>query len=215
MLTTKSIATISYNSSTFLKSTLNTLYNDHIIDFYIYIKHQAESNETKNHYHIFMIPTKRLDTTTLREKFQELDLSSDIPLGVMPFRNSRFIDWHLYAIHDANYLISKMTDKEYCYSTADYKMSDKDYFLDLLATADYSKISKVDILKKCVSSGLSFSAICVSGLIPVQQISQYKELYNMINVDVDNSKRLEYNKEDKTTRLAGGSSKEKKNEANL
>lgn len=180
MLTIKPISTISFNSALFLHNTLETLYNDHVIDFYIYIKHYAESNETKDHFHVFLIPTQRLDTTTLLEKFKELVFDNDIPLGVLPFRNSKFIEWHLYALHDNNFLISKMTDKEYSYDQGDYKMSSKDYFLDLLATADYSKISKVDILKKCAEKGLSFEDLCVSGLIPVQQINQYNQLFTML-----------------------------------
>lgn len=193
MLTIKPIATISYNSPLFLKNTLETLYNDNIIDFYIYIKHLAELNETKDHYHLFLIPSKRLDTTSLRTKFNEVVLDNDIPLGVMPFRNSKFLDWHLYALHDPNYLITKMTDKEYCYTQADYKMSNKDYFLDLLATADYSKISKVDILKTCAQKGLTFHDICVSGLIPVQQITQYNTLYNILLSTIDNNVKIMYN----------------------
>lgn len=195
MLTIKSIATISYNSPIFLKSTLETLYKDNIIDFYIYIKHKAERDETKDHYHVFMIPTKRVDTTVLRKKFEEIDLDNDIPLGVLPFRTSRFIDWHFYALHDRSYLVSKMTDKQYHYSIEDYRMSDKDYFLDLLATADYSKISKIDILKTCIDRGLTFRDICCTGLIPVQQINQYKELYYLLEDSVDNHKIMVYNKD--------------------
>lgn len=103
MATQKPISTISYNSEPFLKVVLQDLYNAHIIQNYLYIKHKGEDGD-KDHIHLRIEPNKRVDPMDLMEKFLEFVPDHVKPLGVRPFRPSKEEDWILYAVHDKDYL---------------------------------------------------------------------------------------------------------------
>lgn len=72
MKTIKPIATVSWNTEEFLVKQLNNLVNDHVILFWFYVKHFAESDEKKEHIHLYLEPDIRVDTNELRSNFEEL-----------------------------------------------------------------------------------------------------------------------------------------------
>lgn len=99
-------STISYNSEDFLIRKLTELFDAGRIDDFRAIHHVGEGGD-KDHFHVFIMPSRRMDTTALRSDFNEIDLEHpDRPLGVMPFRKSSSNDWLMYAIHDPAYLAS-------------------------------------------------------------------------------------------------------------
>lgn len=121
MLTSKAFSTISYNTEEFLKSTLERLLKQGIINEWYYIFHKGEldaytQEREKDHFHVYMNPSKRLDTDALRELFKELDKSNPKPLGCMPCQSSKLDDWVMYGVHDADYLATKGEVKEFSYS---------------------------------------------------------------------------------------------------
>ena len=71
MRTSKPIATISYNSETYLRDKLNELIKSHKISDYMFIKHKAESDERKDHIHLWIKPNTLLDTMDLQKHFTE------------------------------------------------------------------------------------------------------------------------------------------------
>lgn len=111
-LTALPISTISYNTEDFLLRTLTELFDAGKVDDFRAIRHTGEGGD-KDHWHVFMFPARRLDTTKLRQDFQEVDLSTPgKALGVMPFRKSSADDWLMYALHDPAYLRSHSRSDE-------------------------------------------------------------------------------------------------------
>ena len=110
-LTAKPISTISYNTEAFVKRKLEALFKAGTIEDYRYIKHDGEDGD-KDHMHLWIAPNRRLDTVKLREEFNDVTTEQDKPLGCMPFRGSKTLDWVMYAIHDALYLKSHKSDND-------------------------------------------------------------------------------------------------------
>lgn len=136
--TKKPISTISYNSDDFLVSRLDALVEADLISFWAYINHKPESNEKKFHKHLYIEPSRNMDTSVLRNYLREVVPGNKDCLGVMPFRNSKFYDWYWYALHDKFYLAIKRPEekeKEYRYCTSDIHCNDDDYFTNLVNTS--------------------------------------------------------------------------------
>lgn len=183
MRTRTAISTISYNSEPFLKNKLDDLLQHGHIDFYFYIRHDAESDEKKDHFHLWLIPSETLDTQTLQECFKEYVQGIDLPLKVMPFRKSNFQDAYLYAIHDKSYLDMKMEEKEFHYSFDDVVSSDSDYLLDSVHHIDWSKIKRASpssVIRENILNGVSWSEMVCNGVVPAQQYSGWHKMYMVI-----------------------------------
>lgn len=75
MRTTKPISTISFNSREYLALKLHELQKSGRISFWAFVEHQPEDDEAgkKVHNHVFVIPSKMLQTDDLREELKEYD----------------------------------------------------------------------------------------------------------------------------------------------
>lgn len=181
MRTSKPCSTISYNSAEFLTIKLNELIKRGHLDFWAYIDHHAEEDETKDHKHLIVFPSKLLDTNQLKEDLKELDLKNPLqPLGVMPFRSSKFADWYLYVIHDSGYLASKGQKRKYHYTDSDLVCSDTDYFIELKHTIDWTKINTLGRVIQAAESGETFVEFIKSSNIPLQQMHNAQRLFELI-----------------------------------
>ena len=101
MRSAKPFSTISYNSESFLKSKLDELIEDGILDFWAFIDHAPEEDELKAHKHVYFIPSSIVHTDMIKKHLQEFDEKNpDTPLGVTIFSSSKFDDWYLYGCHD-------------------------------------------------------------------------------------------------------------------
>jgi hypothetical protein len=134
-LTQKPISTISYNTENFLDRKLEELYEAHIIDYALYIKHKGENDiddftgeakRDKDHWHIYMHTSKRIDLSLIKEEFNERDIENfnSKPLGCMNFQVSKIGHWLCYAVHKIEYLlIHKIQEskKQYTYKLKDIK----------------------------------------------------------------------------------------------
>lgn len=170
MRTSKPCSTISYNTDDFLTRKLKELQHKGYIDFWAYIKHHPEDDETKEHKHLLVYPNRLIDTDQLKEELQELDPADTLnPLGVMPFRSSKFADWYLYVIHDAGYLASKGQTRKYHYTDDDLVCSDTDYFVELKHQIDWSKINILGQIIQAVEEGMTFHDFLKVTNIPIQQ----------------------------------------------
>lgn len=174
MKTTKAISTISYNSRPFLIGKLNDLIENGFIDFWVLIKHQKEDDETKDHFHVYIEPAKSVDTNALGKYFQELDALSTKPLGVMPFRKTKFADWYWYGLHDASYLLSKGESRKHHYKASDMISSNDDFLGEMVRTnpkpqSEQSRV--VEMLKK----GYSAMDIAMALNVPVRYLKNALE----------------------------------------
>lgn len=175
MRTSKPIATISYNTEDFLKIKLEELCKNHTISDYMFIKHDAESDERKDHIHLWLQPNKLLDTMDLQEYFCELDLSNPSkPLGCIDFRPSKADDWILYTQHYGPYLQSKGESREYSYHKEDFRFHNEDSFEDLYRHAfkgsDFAH--RFQILEKLQEDNTNYLELLYSGVVPIQQATQ-------------------------------------------
>lgn len=182
MNTRSPIATISYNTDSFLIENLNVLIKEGVIEFYAFISHLPEDDEKKIHKHLFVIPSSTIDTFVLNDRLAELDiLHPDLPpLGCIRWVHSKFSDWYMYGLHDKDYLASKGESRKYHYDKSDFIVSEYDYFAELIHTSDFSKYKVFNKIRDLVASGVSFRELFSNGFIPVQQIIQYKKAYNLL-----------------------------------
>ena len=184
MKTIKPIATVSWNTEEFLVKQLNNLVNDHFILFWFYVKHFAESDEKKEHIHLYLEPDIRIDTNEIRSLFEELPSSDseckDI-IRPLPFTVSKFDTAYLYLTHNKLYLNSHGYTKQF-YNYTDVQTSDEYLLHEKIALIDYYKIEggRANQVKQAMLSGVSFEEMCDSGMIPIQQIKQYQLFYTML-----------------------------------
>lgn len=182
MRTIKPISTISYNTDEFLIKTLNQFITERIIDFWAFINHLPEDDEKKAHKHVFMHPCSLVDTFALQDRLQEVDITNPDkpPLGCMEFDSSKFVHWYLYVVHDKDYLISKRQSRRYHYQRSEIIVSDSDFFSRLIHQSDFSTIKSFSNFRDDVLSGVAFRDLVKNGFVPVQQIFQYRGVYNIL-----------------------------------
>lgn len=177
MNTRKSIATISYNSVSFLKMKLNELINNHTISFYMFIQHEPEGDECagKKHIHLYIEPNKKIDTMDLQDYLKEFDPSHPKnPLGCINFNVSKVDDWILYCFHYPAYLASKFQSREYIYNKSDFVSSDANNFESLYFHAFHgSEWAKRNQVLRALNDGdYNPSALIENGTIPLSMASQ-------------------------------------------
>lgn len=184
MRTRTPISTISYNSESFLKHKLDDLVRLNHVDFYYFIKHQAEADEKKEHIHLYLMPSQPIDTQVLREQFNEYVKDNEMPLKCMTFRKSNsFADAYLYDIHDETYLQYKQLEKKFHYTFSDVISSDDDFLLDMVHQIDWAKIkrgSPAVVIRDAILSGVSWTDLVDSGKVPAQQFSGWHKMYEVI-----------------------------------
>lgn len=134
-LTQKPISTISYNTEYFLDRKLEKLYDTNIIDYALYIKHKGENDiddftgevkRDKDHWHIYLHTSKRIDLSSIKKEFNERDIENlnSQPLGCMNFQLSKIGHWLCYAVHKLEYLVIYKIEeckKQYTYKLTDIK----------------------------------------------------------------------------------------------
>lgn len=191
MKTSKPFSTISYNTEPFLTERLKDLENRRIINFWAFIEHIPEKDEQKAHKHLYVVPNGQVCTDKFIDYLLEPDLTLDKPLKCLFCQSSKFADWYLYSLHDTAYLLSKMQDREYHYTDADLHVSDEDTFVELKHQIDYSKLGNkktVEVYNR-LKSGDCLDDLIAIGVIPVQQLNNYKWLESIARDTVFRSAR--------------------------
>ena len=183
MRLSKPCSFISYNSKSFLIMKLKQFKKDGLIEFWCFIRHEAEKEFTgdecsgKPHFHVYIIPAKLIQTEDLRKLLEEPDPTSDKPLGAMPFRKSDWTNWYLYSLHDPDYLLSKGLIKEYHYEIGDFVTSDDDYLKVLVSEIDCGKISPYRTMEKYIVMGVSFVDYMIANGIDIRYTHQYEKAW--------------------------------------
>ena len=182
MNTAKPIATISFNTEPFLRQKLGELLKARKIEFWAYIHHEPEDDETnKPHCHVYVEPSKRTQTAVLKDEFKEYDPAKpEKPLGVLNFGNSKFGDWYMYALHDPAYLASKMETRRHHYAPEHVQASDPDELRARIYTIDMSDLTPIKRLQAFQESGKTFGEAVASGVVPIAQIRQFETAWQYL-----------------------------------
>ncbi len=183
MRTSKPLSTISYNTDGFLNIRLNEFMQNHIISEWYYIRHLPEDDEGggKEHIHLYVEPSKMIQTDSLRESFAEFDPNMPLkPLTCPCWRQSKFADWYMYAIHNVDYLNSKGMMKKYHYKIDDVIAWDDDAKIQRVREIDLSSLTRLQAMLDAIEHGISFTEFCKSGGVPIQQVRQYKEMWSIL-----------------------------------
>ena len=186
MRTTKPIATISFNTFYYLRLKLDELKKAKIVSVWHFIEHLPEDDECgkKPHIHLYIEPSKLIQTDDLVEHFLEFDAGKpNKPRRCLLFRTSKFGDWYMYAIHDKAYLAAKGQSRRYHYDYDDIVTSDPDELYRAVKEIDLSHLTPLREIMQAVDAGMSFSEYLKKGRVPIQQIHAYQKAFNLIAYD--------------------------------
>lgn len=171
-MTQKPLSTISYNTEPFLKSVLEMLLKQHIIQNYCYIFHKGEDGD-KDHFHVRIEPNKRIDPMDIKDLFLEFDPDNIKPLGIRPFRYSVEEDWFLYVVHDRDYLTIK-----YGGSEKGEKLPYK--WQDIIAPDDYDiEIAFIRAKSKLQHTSANLAKSLKEGEEPINLIMQGENVHTV------------------------------------
>ena len=182
MNTSKSIAGISYNSPGFLQGKMEQWKNAGLIEFGAFIYHQAEEGEKKDHFHIYLLPAKRLQTVDLENDSFEFDrLHPDKPLKIVGLTPSKEADWILYTLHDEVYLQEKGLQRKFHYSLEDYVTTDQDLFDIMVSRISDERKGKIEYrIIQMINNGMNWEQMLHSGLIPMRYVYSAKIMYDTL-----------------------------------
>lgn len=182
MRTSKPIATISYNTDAYLVGVLEKLRERNVVEFWAFIPHEPEDDETKPHKHVYVVPAKMLQTVDLQKEFSELDMTNLAhPKGVIMFVSSKFDDWYMYGLHDEAYLASKGQSRKYHYLPHDFVTSDTDTLNELVRRIDHLSITPYRVMVECIHQGLTWSQFFKRGSVPIAQLNQYRAAWEILS----------------------------------
>lgn len=183
MRTTKPISTISFNSPEFLALKLQELQDAQRISFWAFIVHKPEDDEAgkKYHQHVYVEPSKMIQTDDLRDALKEFDPTHpDKPLGCLKWHSSKFDDWYLYVLHDARYLASKGQSRRFHYVHDDIVSGDYDDLLCMSRNIDLLSLSPYAAMQEAIAHGLTFQEFFRRGTIPILQVKQWENAWYML-----------------------------------
>lgn len=199
MKTRMPISTISYNSRPFLLNKLQELERNHRIDAWAFIYHYSEADEKSDHFHVLMIPNGTLDTTVLRDEFNEFVPTNPLPLKVIPFHLSKKIDdWILYNAHYRPYLTWKHQKRKYHYDFDCFASSDSmwlEYLINHALTAsEFAERSAT--LKAIQDSRNNLGSLIDTGVVPLNMATSVYAYRNLIDGDLDRNGRITHTPKD-------------------
>lgn len=195
MRTTKPISTISYNTTEFLALKLDELLSARVISFWAFIKHHPEDDETgqhKEHHHVYVVPSKLIQTDDIKSEFQEFDPSNPSkPLSTILWHTTKvFGDWYLYGLHDRRYLASKRESRQYHYCHDDFYTSDPDELLYLSRSIDMLSLTPYAEMIEAQEQGLTWEQYFRRGQIPMAQLWAFeKAWYLLVHGETDRGGR--------------------------
>lgn len=195
MKTSKPISTISYNSERFLREKIYYWKECGIIEYGMWILHQPDQDGDKPHYHVYLQPSKLIQTDFLITDSIEIDPSwkplenyADEKekerhekkrfLKMTIFKSSDTSNWILYALHDENYLLQKGLTRNHHYEPSDIITTCDETFYEMLSSAYDFRNNKLEFrIIEGVQEGKSWADMVKSGMIPIRQIAGARLLY--------------------------------------
>ena len=187
MRTSKPISTISFNSPEHLEKTCRGLLQNKIISYWVFITHKPEEDEAgkKWHNHLYLEPSKLLQTDDLKVVFNEFDPENPTkPRTVISWVSSKFDHWYLYALHDKGYLASKGQSRQFAYSHGDLVTSDEDDLLARSRMIDSVGLSPYRSMMDAIRNGLTFPEYFRRGTVPLNQVHQMEKAWHLLTAEV-------------------------------
>lgn len=200
MNTSKPFSTITYNTPKYLQNKLDDFVEEGILAFYSFIKHNGEDDEggKKDHIHLYIIPSKRVNTEALANEFCE------IPEGYQPHegekipylkwlicQSSKFDDWEQYTLHDALYISSKGLSKKFVYTTDDYITSDLDTLNSMIKQINTEALTPYRSIQQAIQDGITWQRFVLRGTIPINQLGNFERAWDSIYLALHGHDRLE------------------------
>lgn len=121
-----------------------------------------------------------IQTTDLRAAFRELDPTNPKPLGCLLVEKSKFDDWYLYALHDADYLASKGQSRTMAYEPEQVQASDPDDLHSKVARIDVGSITPYITMARYQRAGRDFRDYVLQEQIGIRDISAYERAWAML-----------------------------------
>lgn len=182
MQTIRTISNISYNTIDHFQGVIYDLLRRGVIEWAYWICHKADTDETKDHIHFVLKPSKRLDTALLRKEFMEIDKNSPLPLSCTSKWNytNSMDDWLLYAVHDTAYLMSKGQLRNITYSFDDLQSTDTDALRNDWNSIDRTKYLRLQFIENAVNDQVPFAVLVQQGVVPIAQRAQFEAQYNAL-----------------------------------
>lgn len=183
MRTTKPISTISFNTPDYLRLKLEELRKAGRISFWAFITHQPEDDEggRKEHNHVYIEPSKMLQTDDLKEQLKEYDPQSPTkPRGCISFVGSRFDPWYMYALHDKRYLASKGQARKFHYLHENIETSDHDDLLYKSRIIDMISLSPYADMEEAIKNGVTWTQYFSRGTVPLPQVALFERAWNLL-----------------------------------
>lgn len=180
------MSTISFNTPEFLKLKLTELEKAGILSFWAFIRHKPEDDEAgkKLHQHVYMEPSKMVQTDNIRAELRELDLAHpDKPLACLTFKSSKFGPWYLYALHDKRYLASKGQSRRFHYGHDEIVTSDPDDLLAKSREIDMLSISPYADMIMAQEQGITWAEYFARGTVPLQMVQQFQQAWFLLVED--------------------------------
>lgn len=182
MQTIKTISNISYNTIDHFEGVVTDLIRRGVIEWCYWIQHRPDKDDTKEHIHFVLKPSRRVDTASLRKEFLEKDLTNPLPLCCTTKWNytNSMEDWLLYAVHDVAYLTSKGQFRREHYDFDDIRSTDPDALRNDWNMIDRTKYERLHFLYTAVEKQIPFALLVQDGVIPIPQRAQYEAQYNAL-----------------------------------
>lgn len=184
MRTTKPISTISFNTPDYLKFKLNELLKAGRLSFWAFIVHKPEDDEggKKEHCHVYIEPSKMLQTDDLKTELKEFDPEHpDKPRGCISFSSSKFDPWYLYALHDKRYLASKGQSRRFHYQHDDIITSDDDDLTFKAKSIDMVSLSPYADMEDAQRQGITWAEYFSRGTVPLPQVALFERAWNLLS----------------------------------
>lgn len=180
MQTRKPISTISYNTDEFLNGKLREWKNSGLISYAMYINHEPDVDDKKPHKHVYIVPSRQIQTDDLEKDSCEIDKNKpDKPLKFMLMRSSKESDWILYGIHDRIYLQKKGLVRKTHYKFTDIVSTDDDTLQDMITRAKEEMMIALELrLMAFIEQGMTWGQICKTGVIPLKSLFGAKLFYD-------------------------------------
>lgn len=183
MRTTKPISTISFNSPDFLTLKLNELLKAGRLSFWAFIVHKPEDDEggKKEHCHVYVEPSKMLQTDELKAELKEFDAEHpDKPRGCISWISSKFDPWYLYALHDKRYLASKGQSRRFHYEHKNIVTSDEDDLTFKAKSIDMVSLSPYADMEDAQNQGVTWPEFFARGTVPLPQVALFEKAWNLL-----------------------------------
>lgn len=180
MRTTKPISTISFNTESYLRLKLDELRKAKRISFWAFINHKPEDDEggKKYHFHVYVEPSKMLQTDDLSDELREFDpICPDKPLACLSWNSSKFDHWYLYALHDKRYLASKGQTRRFHYEHDDIFASDADDLLAKARSIDLLGLSPFQDMIDAIDHGFTWDEYFSRGTVPFPQVRNFESAW--------------------------------------